>query len=163
MQTSAILFIYEGEVAPSDEFVIDLQTAVGRYTGAETVHAVVFTQQEIAQILLASDRVSGVVRTVTKVKNPQVEHTPEDEAIIYFGTILAHALAKPFNKKEFTGALLNAYLKLESREEKTRFDNALEILSGEDLKISKSLMDKYNFTKQKIAAFKTLHGFISTW
>lgn len=162
MQTRAILLIYEGEVAPDDAFVIDLQTAVGTQSGAETVHAVVFNQQEIAKILLTSDRVSSAVKTVTKAKNPQVKNTPEDAAIIYFGTILAHALAKPFNKKEFTGALLNAYLRLE-KEEKERFDNALEILSGEDLKISKSLMDKYNFTGQKIAVFKTLYGFISKW
>lgn len=164
MQTRAILLIYEGEVAPDDAFVIDLQRAVGAQSGAETVNAVVFNQQEIAQVLLASEHVSGVVKTMTKVaKNPRVENTPEDKAIIYFGTILAHALAKPFDKKEFTGAVLNAYLRLESEEEKKRFDNALEILSGEDLKISKSLMDKYNFTKQKIAVFNTLYGFISRW
>lgn len=164
MQTRAILLIYEGEVAPDDTFVIDLQRAVGAQSGAETVNAVVFNQQEIAQVLLASDHVSGVVKTMTKAaRKPRVENTPEDEAIIYFGTILAHALAKPFNKKEFTGAVLNAYLKLGSEEEKKCFDNALEILSKEDLKISASLMNKYNFTGQKIAVFNTLHGFISKW
>lgn len=164
MQTRAILLIYEGEVAPDDTFVIDLQKAVGAQSGAETVNAVVFNQQEIAQVLLASDHVSGVVKTMTKAaRKPRVENTPEDEAIIYFGTILAHALAKPFNKKEFTGAVLNAYLKLGSEEEKKCFDNALEILSKEDLKISASLMNKYNFTRQKIAVFNTLHGFISKW
>jgi len=164
MQTRAILLIYEGEAAPDDTFVINLQTAVGKQSGAETVHAVVFDQQEIAQVLLASDHVSGVVKTMTKAtKKPRVKNTPEDEAIIYFGTILAHALAKPFNKKEFTGAVLNAYLRLGQEEEKKRFDNSLEILSKEDLNISASLMDKYNFTGQKIAVFKTLYGFISRW
>lgn len=89
--------------------------------------------------------------------------TPEDEAVIYIGSIFKNELTN-FNPSKFAGALANKIAEASNnpnKESNKRFMNALFILSKDELLISQNLMKKYKLDHQRIKLIKNMYNLLS--
>ena len=124
------------------------------------------TSDSVEMIQLGSDEITKAI--IEKVCKPDDEtkssaviamRTPEDEAVIFIGTVMKDELSH-FNAAHFISALTNKMAEASVNphtEENKQFMNALFILSKEDLVISKSLLTKYKLSQQRIALIKKVY------
>lgn len=104
-----------------------------------------------------------LVRKANNAKSTDDDGTPEDEAVIYIGSIFKNELAN-FNPSKFTGALANKIAEASndpSKESNKRFMNSLFILSKDELLISQNLMKKYKLDRQRISLIKNVYNLLS--
>lgn len=154
-ETRAIVLIFEGTEVSAETLDV-IAAAIAAQCNTMTVDNFVYSSKEIADAIMRSDlKYSGIAAS------PAVEtvKTPEDEAIIYIGTVMKEDLQKPFNKYTLSRAIIdkiNSYVP--GSENATRFVNALFILSQENLEVSRNLMKKYHFSVEKIAVFKKMYN-----
>lgn len=154
-ETRAIVLIFEGTEVSAETLDV-IAAAIGAQCNTMTVDNFVYSSKEIADAIMRSDlKCSGIAAS------PAVEtvKTPEDEAVIYIGTVMKEDLQKPFNKYTLSRAIIdkiNSYVP--GSEDATRFVNALFILSQENLEVSRNLMKKYHFSIEKIAVFKKMYN-----
>lgn len=155
-ETRAIVLIFEGTEVSAETLDV-IAAAIAAQCNTLTVDNFVYSSKEIADAIMRSDlKYSGITAA-----NPVTEATitPEDEAIIYIGTVMKEDLQKPFNKYTLSRAIIdkiNSYVP--GSEQATRFVNALFILSQENLEVSRNLMKKYHFSIEKIAVFKKMYN-----
>lgn len=160
-ETRAILFLFEGEQIPRST-ISRIGAEIGAACNTENAKAFVFSAQEIAELMLRSNGV--MIHANVETSEPQQEKTPEEEAIVYIGEIMETELRAPFNANEFVTALIKKIGEIRASfdpEVNQRFMNAMFILSGENLCISKSLMKKYKFSQEKINAIKQTYNFLA--
>ena len=160
-ETRAILFLFEGEQIPKST-IGRIGAEIGTACNAENVKAFVFCSEEIAKLVLRNNGV--IMHANIETPEPQQEKTPEEEAIVYIGEIMETELKAPFNANEFVTALVKKIGEIRTSfgpEVNQRFMNAMFILSGENLCISKNLMKKYKFSQEKINAIKQTYNFLT--
>ena len=148
----AMIVYYRGEINDFD---------VTKITAAFPVDADV-----VGAATLSNDEVAVAVAKVVpfEAKKEEVELTPEDNAAILIGTTLADSIAN-YNASNFVKDILAKVEKCKrnpGKKENKAFMNALFILSNEDLRISKGLLDKYGLDPEKIAIIKKTYNFISS-
>lgn len=148
----AMIVYYRGEINDFD---------VTKITAAFPVDADV-----VGAATLSNDEVAAAVAKVVpfEAKKEEVELTPEDNAAILIGTTLADSIAN-YNASNFVKDILAKVEKCKrnpGKKENKAFMNALFILSNEDLRISKGLLDKYGLDPEKIAIIKKTYNFISS-
>ena len=148
----AMIVYYRGEINDFD---------VAKITAAFPVDADV-----VGAAILSNDEVAAAVAKVVpfEAKKEEVELTPEDNAAILIGTTLADSIAN-YNASNFVKDILAKVEKCKrnpGKKENKAFMNALFILSNEDLRISKGLLDKYGLDPEKIAIIKKTYNFISS-
>ena len=122
---------------------------------------------EIEGSEIAKDWLKTAVDLDAPIGNAHVVEmrTPEDEAVIYIGTVMKDELTH-FNAAQFIASLsakINEASVNPHNEENKRFMNALFILSKEDLVISQNLLKKYKLNRQKIALIKRVYTITSTF
>ena len=160
-ETRAILFLFEGEQI-SRSTISRIGAEIGTVCNTEDVKAFVFSAQEIAELVLRNNGV--MIHANVETSEPQQEKTPEEEALIYIGTIMETELKAPFNANTFVTALVKKIGEIRTSfdpEVNKRFMNAMFILSGDNLCISKSLMKKYRFSQEKINAIRQTYNFLA--
>jgi hypothetical protein len=148
----AMIVYYRGEINDFD---------VAKITAAFPVDADV-----VGAAILSNDEVAAAVAKVVpfEAKKEEIELTPEDNAAILIGTTLADSIAN-YNASNFVKDILAKVEKCKrnpGKKENKAFMNALFILSNEDLRISKDLLDKYGLDPEKIAIIKKTYNFISS-
>lgn len=148
----AMIVYYRGEINDFD---------VAKITAAFPVDADI-----VGAATLSNDEVAAAVAKVVpfEAKKEEVELTPEDNAAILIGTALADSIAN-YNASNFVKDILAKVEKCKrnpGKKENKAFMNALFILSNEDLRISKGLLDKYGLDPEKIAIIKKTYNFISS-
>jgi hypothetical protein len=148
----AMIVYYRGEINDFD---------VAKITAAFPVDADV-----VGAATLSNDEVAAAVAKVVpfEAKKEEIELTPEDNAAILIGTTLADSIAN-YNASNFVKDILAKVEKCKrnpGKKENKAFMNALFILSNEDLRISKGLLDKYGLDPEKIAIIKKTYNFISS-
>jgi len=148
----AMIVYYRGEINDFD---------VAKITAAFPVDADV-----VGAAILSNDEVAAAVAKVVpfEAKKEEIELTPEDNAAILIGTTLADSIAN-YNASNFVKDILAKVEKCKrnpGKKENKAFMNALFILSNEDLRISKGLLDKYGLDPEKIAIIKKTYNFISS-
>jgi hypothetical protein len=92
------------------------------------------------------------------------DRSPEDQAIIYLGTVLKGVLEAPFKEYDLMLGLVMYIQKVKeigSEEENRKLMNAFFILSRENLVVSESLMKKYHFTPRKISTIRKVYNFVT--
>jgi len=154
-QIQAVVFIYEGEVV--SRAIID---AMAKHLPADKANCFTFSYKEIVEML-----VKAAIKKEVDVDQSCEEPTPEDNAIIYIGTVMEQALKEPFDGYKFFRAVLNKIDEIKihfSEEEHKRLMNALFILSQEDLEVSRKLLKKYHFSQEKILILKKVYNFVTT-
>lgn len=162
-ETRAVLIIFDGTELPNT--VIDtIAKHIANIADAEKVDTFIYSAKEIASI---------IINNVGKPENASIEpkpieRTPEDQAIIFIGTIMKDALEAPYDGYVLFKALVNKIDELRNdlitqtgKEAYDQFMNALFILSQENLVVSKSLMKKYHFSQEKIATIKKTYNFVT--
>lgn len=147
-----MIVYYRGEINDFD---------VAKITAAFPVDADV-----VGAAILSNDEVAAAVAKVVpfEAKKEEIELTPEDNAAILIGTTLADSIAN-YNASNFVKDILAKVEKCKrnpGKKENKAFMNALFILSNEDLRISKGLLDKYGLDPEKIAIIKKTYNFISS-
>lgn len=148
----AMIVYYRGEINDFD---------VAKITAAFPIDADI-----VGAATLSNDEVAAAVAKVVpfEAKKEEVELTPEDNAAILIGTIFADSIAN-YNASNFVKDILAKVEKCKrnpGKKENKAFMNALFILSTEDLRISKGLLDKYGLDPEKIAIIKKTYNFISS-
>jgi len=148
----AMIVYYRGEINDFD---------VAKITAAFPVDADI-----VGAAILSNDEVAAAVAKVVpfEAKKEEIELTPEDNAAILIGTTLADSIAN-YNASNFVKDILAKVEKCKrnpGKKENKAFMNALFILSNEDLRISKDLLDKYGLDPEKIAIIKKTYNFISS-
>ena len=91
--------------------------------------------------------------------------TPEDEAIVYIGTIFKDVLARPYNSTVFIHKLMEKIMNAAENpelESSKRLINALFILSQEKLNVSATILKKYNMSKEKIGTIKRVYDLVKS-
>lgn len=148
----AMIVYYRGEINDFDVAKITAAFPVD----ADVVGAATLSDNEVA---------TAVAKVVPfEAKKEEVELTPEDNAAILIGTTLADSIAN-YNASNFVKDILAKVEKCKrnpGKKENKAFMNALFILSNEDLRISKGLLDKYGLDPEKIAIIKKTYNFISS-
>lgn len=131
-------------------------------TGATVMEV---TQNNGKDIML--DTIRDCVKNICKSYYPECEeYTEEDNATIFIGTTFKDALSK-YDKRP--SILINKIVdkvnecKSSPNDEKSRiFINAMTILSRQDLKISESLLKKYNLDAEKIRVIRNTYDFANS-
>jgi hypothetical protein len=150
--------MYIGE-HPSGEVINDIAHKVAvKCNAQQNVDIQVYCPTDIANVLL------GRAKKIVEEKTKDEDRTPEDQAIIYLGTILKDALEAPFNEYNLMVGLTLYIQKVKetgSEEDNRKLMNALFILSRENLVVSESLMKKYHFTARKISTIRKVYNFVT--
>lgn len=148
----AMIVYYRGEINDFDVAKITAAFPVD----ADVVGAATLSDNEVA---------TAIAKVVPfEAKREEAELTPEDNAAVLIGTILADSIAN-YNASNFVKDILAKVEKCKrnpGKKENKAFMNALFILSNEDLRISKGLLDKYGLDPEKIAIIKKTYNFISS-
>lgn len=165
-ETRALMFIFTGE-EPSNGLVKDL---AGMLTHACNV------SDHLEYYMLDSDDIAKILsfHMMLKVSKQeqklyqsaqQKEYTPEEEAVIYIGTVMADVLGAAYKPEDFVATLTQkiSEARIEKTEESKRFMNALFILSQEDLVISQCLLRKYKLNEKKLLLIKRVYNLVSTY
>lgn len=158
-QTRGILFIFYGQ-EPTEELIGVVANEIAKRCNAESnLDSFIFDAEDLSKCIVSS--INATDKFATKKID---EHTPEEKAVIYVGTVMKDALAAPFDTTEFIGELTSHVMRAKMSPTKTESKelmNALFILSMEDLVISQSLMKKYNLSQKKIEIIKRVYNMIS--
>lgn len=159
MQTRALVIIYTGEEVEKD--VLDTIAAYLAQYDNNVTDVVTFNAQEISKIIL---RESNCVIEKAGKKDPvtQEAQTPEDKAVVFIGTIMKEELGSDYTDRTFVASIIDRIRcakKYPTRTANREFMNALFILSQEDLKISSSLMEKYNLNRERLAIIRETYNF----
>lgn len=155
-QIQAIVFIYEGEEV--DQVTIG---RMGANLPADSANSFTFSYKEIVEML-----VKAAIKKEVAVNQPCEETTPEDNAVIYIGTVMEQALKEPFDGYKLFRAVMNKVDEFKSHfseEEHKKLINALFILSQEDLEVSRALLRKYHFSQEKLLIMKKVYNFITSF
>lgn len=154
-EVRALVILFNG-YEPNEPALAKVGAALNESCSAENLNCFTFSAKDLAAMLL----------TPTTVAHEQnEERTPEDEAVIYIGTLLEKDLKEPFDGYKFFRAVLNKIDEIKihfSEEEHKRLMNALFILSQEDLEVSRKLLKKYHFSQEKILILKKVYNFVTT-
>lgn len=95
--------------------------------------------------------------------NPTLEDdamTPEDKAVVLIGTMMKNQLSSNPSTFEFAKELLHKIEVARNRansKNNRAFINALFILSQEDLRISRHLLEKYHLNEELIRVIKSIY------
>ena len=149
----AMIVYYRGKINDFDVAKITAAFPVD----ADVVGAATLSDNEVAAAVFSKSR-------RFEMKMEEAELTPEDNAAILIGTTLADSIAN-YNASNFVKDILAKVEKCKrnpGKKENKAFMNALFILSNEDLRISKGLLDKYGLDPEKIAIIKKTYNFISS-
>ena len=162
-ETRAVLIIFDGTELPATA-IDTIANHIANIANTEKVDTFTYSAKEIAAAIMSN---VGKIE-VASVEQKREERTPEDQAIIFIGTIMKDALEAPFDGYVLFKALVNKIDELRNglittagKEAYDQFMNALFILSQENLVISKSLMKKYHFSQEKIATIKKTYNFVT--
>ena len=159
-ETRAILFVFEGESIP-ENYAISIGQNLGLVCDAAKVTNFIFSAQDIAKCIVSRE-VPELTGKSASIK--QEEKTPEDEAVIYIGTIMQDALTAPFDAQVFASQIIRKVNETKANfvpEVHKQFMNALFILSQENLVVSKTLMKKYHFSQEKLTTIKKTYNFLT--
>lgn len=158
MNSTRALVIFFNGYEPNEPALAKVGAALYESCSAKDLNCFTFSGKELATMLLKTGSVA-----VTPVQDE--EKTPEDEAVIYIGTLLEKDLKEPFDSYKFFRAVMNKIDEFRihfSEEEHKRLMNALFILSQEDLEVSRKLLKKYHFSQEKILILKKVYNFVTT-
>lgn len=154
----AIVIMYIGE-EPSVETITNIAQQVAVNCNAQqNVDIEVYSPKDIANMLVSK------AKKVAEEKIKDEDRSPEDQAIIYLGTVLKGVLEAPFKEYDLMLGLVMYIQKVKeigSEEENRKLMNAFFILSRENLVVSESLMKKYHFTPRKISTIRKVYNFVT--
>lgn len=95
----------------------------------------------------------------SNVKDPKEEvKTPEDQAVIFLGTLFAKEIANPL---AFANALMHS-LNTDSTN-KSEIKKSIKILSQETLVVSKKLLKKFKFDESTFNVIKFVNQYINNY
>lgn len=156
---NALIFWVSGSLTPDNTEPIKKAVEALAKNGVNPHGVTVMSDREVAAIIIEKAHESK------EQKPEEVDYTPEDQAIIFLGTVMKNELEKG-SKAIFVNGLINRIEKARkhpNREMSREFMNTLFILSQEDLTISAGLMTKYNFDEEKIAIVKEVYNIVKTY
>lgn len=157
---NALIFWVSGSLTPNNTEPIERAIEALAKNGINPHGVTVMRDREVAAIIIEK------AREPEEKKATEAEATtPEDQAIIFLGTVMKHELEHG-SKAIFVNGLINRIEKARKRPDKEmsrEFMNSLFILSQEDLNISVGLMKKYNFDEEKIAIVKEVFNMVKTY
>lgn len=162
METRAMLFIFVGEEPPV-ELVRDIAGMIaGCCNTTGTIDHFEYDSEDIAKAILTAPLASDVIGGL-RVQQQMKEHTPEEEAVIYVGTVMKDVLGVKFTPEDFVAALTKKISECRNShtEEAKRFMNSLFILSQEGLVISQSILKKYKLNEKKILIIKRVYNLVN--
>lgn len=162
-ETRAVLIIFDGTELPTTA-IDTIANHIANIANTEKVDTFIYSAKEIASAIM-----SNVEKTeVASIEPKREERTPEDQAIIFIGTVMKDALEAPYDGYVLFKALINKIDELRNdlitssgKKAYDQFMNALFILSQENLVVSKSLMKKYHFSQEKITTIKKTYNFVT--
>lgn len=88
----------------------------------------------------------------------ELDKTPEDQAVIFLGTLFAEEIANPLS---FANALMRA-LNTDSTH-KSEIKKSIKILSQETLVVSKKLLKKFKFDENVFNVIKFVNKYINNY
>jgi hypothetical protein len=155
-ETQAVLLIFDGTEVDKAT-IVAITNALAECCGTAKVNTFVYSAKEIADMII---RNVGTAKTINLQSVDEL--SPEDNAIIYIGTVMKDALEAPYNNYNLFRALMKKIDELSTdHEERKRFMNALFILSQENLEVSRALMRKYHLSQEKIATIRNTYNFFT--
>lgn len=160
-----IILLFNGE-APNDLTRGAMKAALKKYCKVTSdIEMVALDSEEISRIIV-SEKINGEPQSIEVGEiQDMYRMMPEEKAVIYIGTLMKDELTN-FNAVAFTSALLSRINEAStnpSQEDNKAFMNALFILSGEDLRISRTILEKYKLDPQRIALIKHAYSFASSF
>lgn len=157
---NALIFWVSGSLTPDNTEPIEKAVEALAKHGVNPHGVTVMRDREVAAIIIEKAR-----EPEEKKAAEPIDCTPEDQAIIFLGTIMKNELEHG-SKAVFVNGLINRIEKARKRPDKEmsrEFMNSLFILSQEDLVISGGVMKKYNFDEEKIAIVKEVYNMVKTY
>lgn len=92
--------------------------------------------------------------------------TPEDNAAVFIGGLMRKELVKDYQKTYFVASLIDRIRKAKkhpAEELNKEFWKALRILSGDELNISKTILEEYNLDLEKLSIIRDTFRFITKY
>lgn len=172
VQPRAIMFILTG-TEPSVGLIKDLSGMIaancnvavdtnGEFT--DSVECFQFNEDEMASAVAGAILLHAMTggEPLQHAAHQEEEKTPEEQAVIYVGTVMKDELSKPWEPEEFIAALTQKIreARIADNDESRRFMDALFILSQEDLIVSRGLLKKYKLNEKKILLIKRIYNLL---
>lgn len=157
-QQRAIVIMYIGEEPPAEMVHSIVAQVAIRCDAQQSIDVQTYSSKDIGNILV------GKAKKIIEEATRDEDRTPEDQAVIYLGTVLKDTLEAPFNEYNLMVGLTLYIQKVKatgSEEDNRKLMNALFILSRENLVVSESLMKKYHFTPRKISTIRKVYNFVT--
>lgn len=155
----AIVIFYDGKDPVDTDIALISKVVDERLGTVGDEQILVYTTEDLSRMALTGPQKPVVIAKPAEVIEP--ERTPEDYAIIYIGEVLKPYL-KDYNYEQFVPMLTRRIVAAQQNttEDDKKFLNALEILSKDTLKVSKSLMQEYYFTARILNVIKNIYNWL---
>ena len=153
----ALVFMYEGD-AVSSELVANIGTAINAECKGKNISVYSYDEKDIA---------NAIIKFATPEEEPKSkpsEYNPEENAVIYIGTLFQNVLGQSYKTETFVSALTQkiSEARYASDEDSKAFMHALWVLSQEDLHISQALLRKYRMNESKILIIKRIYNIVTS-
>lgn len=148
----SLVFLYDG-TAPSPAVVGAIACELTQKCEAENVQAFVGDGKAIAEAI-----VKNIKDDVDMVN--EEEMTAADKAVVFIGETFRDILGHDYTKMGFILELTRMMFQARKHpgvSKNKALMNALFILSQEDLKISKSLLEQYHLDEEKLLVIKEIY------
>lgn len=151
----ALIVMYEGDAA-SSRLVAAIGTAINSGCNGKNVSVYSYDEKDIA---------NAIIKFATPEEEPKSNHSeynPEENAVIYIGTLFKNVLGQSYKTETFVSALAQkiSEARYASDEDSKAFMHALWVLSQEDLHISQALLRKYRMNESKILIIKRIYNIV---
>lgn len=151
----ALIVMYEGDAA-SSRLVAAIGTAINSECNGKNVSVYSYDEKDIA---------NAIIKFATPEEEPKSNHSeynPEENAVIYIGTLFKNVLGQSYKTETFVSALTQkiSEARYASDEDSKAFMHALWVLSQEDLHISQALLRKYRMNESKILIIKRIYNIV---
>lgn len=92
--------------------------------------------------------------------------TPEDNAVVFIGGLMKKELGKDYQKMHFVASLIDRIRKAKKHpadDLNKEFWKALRILSGDELNVSKTILEEYNLDLERLSIIRDTFRFMTKY
>ncbi len=148
----SLVFLYDGNT-PSRQVIGDFAFRLSTECVATNVQAFVGDDKAIAESIIKNVKAEADVAI-------EEEMTAADKAVVFIGETFRDILSHDYTKMGFILELTRMMFQARKHpgvSKNKALMNALFILSQEDLKISKSLLEQYHLDEEKLLVIKEIY------
>ena len=116
--------------------------------------------------LIAKSLNTKVFKNLPREESQYRCETPEDNAAVFIGGLMKKELGKDYQKTHFVANLIDRIRKAKkhpTNELNKEFWKALCILSGDELNISKTILEEYNLDLEKLSIISDTFRFMTKY